>query len=109
MTEEKKERFELLLEEIRDKVITVAEGHEVIRSEMGQMKGELIEKIEENNAAIKWVAGELGRKIEAVHASLKKEIDVTSRALDYEIKQVGKTVEEVKTKLDEHVRMPAHA
>jgi hypothetical protein len=37
---------------------------------------------------------------------LKKEIDVTSKALDYEIKQVGKKVEEVKTRLDEHIRVP---
>lgn len=62
-----KEKFEILLEEVRDGVKLVAEGHHVIRSEMRQMKEELIEKIEENTSAIKFVAdkvNDIGQKLD---------------------------------------------
>jgi hypothetical protein len=62
---DEKERFELLLEEIRDIVKQIAEGHGVIRAEMRQMEDRLTEKLDENNAAIKWVAKDLGRKLDA--------------------------------------------
>ncbi|MCU0641208.1 MAG: hypothetical protein MUC35_03870 [Candidatus Margulisbacteria bacterium] len=43
----------------------------------------------------------LDQKIDRAHDSLKKEIHVTSSALDYEIKEVGR-------KLDLHIKLPAH-
>ena len=51
-----KERFEILLEEVRDGVKLVAEGHGTIRSGMRQMEQRLTEKIDENTSAIKFVA-----------------------------------------------------
>lgn len=89
-----KERFEILLEEVRDGVKLVAEGHGTIRSEMRQMEERLTEKIEENNGAIKWVAKDLGRKIEEVKD---------------ELKEVKEKVDKIDHTLEEHVRLPAHA
>lgn len=79
-----KERMEVLLEEIRDKVSLVAEGHEVLRSEMRQMEGRLSDRIDS-----------LDLKVDRVHASLKNEIKITGLAIT--------------DKLDEHIKQPAHA
>ena len=84
---EKKERFELLLEEIKDNVKQVAEGHEVIRHEMREMKSELKEDIKEVNDKLVFVAKELGGKIG----------------------ENGQKIDEVKDKLDVHMKQPAHA
>lgn len=62
-----KERFELLLEEIKGDIKGVAEGHETIRSEMRQMEQRLAEKIDENTSAIKFVAAKvntIGEKLD---------------------------------------------
>ena len=75
-----KERFEMLLEEVRDGVKLVAEGHEIIRSEMKQMEERLSEKISFVDDKLGFVAKELGGKID-----------------------------KVEHKLDEHLRQPVHA
>lgn len=94
-----KERFETLLEEIRAKVSTVAEGHEIIKREMREMKGELKSEIGGLKSAIKFVS----TKVDNVHDSLKKEIVFTAETvkdeLRGEIRDVGK-------KLDEHLKVP---
>jgi hypothetical protein len=46
----------VMIEKVGSDIKAVAEGHQVIRSEMTQMEARLTEKIEENSAAIKWVA-----------------------------------------------------
>jgi len=84
---EKKERFELLLEEIKDNVKQVAEGHGIIRHEMQEMKNELKEDIEGLNDKLIFVAKELGGKIG----------------------ENGQKIDEVKDKLDVHMKQPAHA
>ncbi|MBI5699321.1 DUF1515 family protein [Candidatus Saganbacteria bacterium] len=71
-----------MIEGLRGDVKAVAEGHGVIRSEMKQMRTELLEKIEENNAAIKWVAEDL--------------------------KEVKEKVGKIDRTLEEHVKLPAH-
>ena len=69
----------VMIEKVGSDVKAVAEGHQVIRSEMAQMEERLTEKIEENSSAIKWVAKDLGDKIDKVARTL-----------------------------DEHVKLPAH-
>ena len=75
-----------MVENVQDNVKQVAEGHQVIRSEIKQMEGRLTERIGENKAAIQWAAKDLGRKID-------------------ENKQ---KIEENGRKLDEHILQPAH-
>ncbi|MFH1362084.1 MAG: hypothetical protein ABIH69_05465 [bacterium] len=100
-----KERVEVLLEEIRDKVSLVAEGHEVLRSEMRQMEGRLSDRIDRvevgqfglMNRIDRLETGQnsLGNKIDRVHTSLKNEIKITGLAIN--------------DKLDEHIKQPSHA
>jgi F0F1-type ATP synthase membrane subunit b/b' len=94
-----KERFEMLLEEIRDRVNIIAEGHDVLRSEIKQVKTELSQEMNntEDRLTAKIEAGEgrLERKIDHVHASLKNEIKSTFYALD--------------EKITEHIKQPSHA
>jgi len=71
-----------MIEGLRGDVKAVAEGHGVIRSEMKQMKVELLEKFEENKAEIRWVAKDL--------------------------KEVKEKVGKIDRTLDEHVKLPAH-
>ena len=80
---EKKERFEMLLEEIRDKVKLALEGHDVIRSEMRQMEGRLSEKISIVDGKVE----HLGR----------------------EFREMKQKVDKIDSTLEEHVRLPAHA
>lgn len=70
------------LEKLGTDIKAVAEGHGVIRSEMKQMKVELLEKFEENKAEIRWVAKDL--------------------------KEVKEKVGKIDRTLDEHVKLPAH-
>lgn len=94
-----KERFEMLLEEVRDGVKLVAEGHETIRFEMKQMEERLVERFD--------------TKINLVHSSLKNEIKVTAFALDSKIEETKHElkgdIKEIGQKLDEHIKHPAHA
>lgn len=75
-----KERFEMLLEEVRDSVKLVAEGHVTIRREMQEMKNEL-----------------------------KEDIKLVDDKLGFVAKQLGNKIDKIDQKLDEHVRLPAHA
>lgn len=73
MAEEKKERFELLMEEIRDNVKAVAEGHGVIRSEMKQMEDRLADKILLVDGKVEFLGKEF-RELKQDVAGLKKEL-----------------------------------
>lgn len=71
-----KERFETLLEEIRDKVSAVAEGHDVIRREVREMKSELKSDIKEVSDKVEFVAKQLGSKIDKVGTKLDEHLRV---------------------------------
>jgi hypothetical protein len=86
MAENKKERFEILLEEIKDKVQLSLEGHDALRSEIRQSEDRI------------------SKKIEVLHSSLKKEININALASHDLLTDVRKDVKDVKDKLDEHVR-----
>jgi uncharacterized protein (DUF342 family) len=55
---------------------------------------------------------QLDHKIDAVHTSLKNEIRVTGLALDSKIEEtkleLKNDIQRVETKLEEHIRLPAH-
>ena len=87
MAEKNKERFEVLLEEIRDKVQIIAEGHEILQNKIDLVHTSLNEKIDN-----------LDNKIDLVHTSLKDEIQVTAYVLKDELKEVS-------VKLDAHMRL----
>lgn len=113
-----KERFEILLEDVRDKINIVVEGHAALNDKFDRLKEEMTAKHSGFN-----------RKLKLVHFSLKNEIKAASCALMDEIKTVKEDVKRVdekveitdkkvekidynlnrvEGKLDEHMRMPAH-
>ena len=71
---ETKERFEILLEEIKDKVQLVLEGHGVLDKKMGELKQEI--------------------------GNLDKKQDLYYKRLNHDIKEVDKKVERIKQTLD---------
>lgn len=64
------------IEQVAMDVKAVAEGHQVIRSEMRQMEQRLGEKIGENKSAIGFVAKQLGDKIDKVNQNLEEHMRV---------------------------------
>jgi predicted nuclease with TOPRIM domain len=86
-----KERFEMLLEEIRDNVKQAAEGHSLLN-----------DKVDRLDDKVETVRQELKQEMRLIHSSLKNEINVTSYALKDDIKEVEK-------KLDLHMQQPVHA
>jgi len=72
-----KERFEVLLEEIKGKVQLVLEGHGVLDKKMGELQQEI--------------------------GNLDKKQDLYYKMLNHDIKEVDKKVEGIKQTLDEHV------
>lgn len=99
MAEEKvkKEKFELLLEEIRSDVKLALEGHQVIRQEM--QKG-----FDEVKGQIGFVDGKvehLGREFRG----MKEDISV----LKQDVSGLQTKVDKIDKTQDEHVRLPAHA
>ena len=86
-----KERFEMLLEEIRDNVKQAAEGHSLLN-----------DKVDRLDDKVETVRQELKQEMRLIHYSLKNEINVTSYALKDDIKEVEK-------KLDLHMQQPVHA
>jgi hypothetical protein len=94
-----KERFEILLEEIRGDVKLVLEGHGVLDRKIDSVKQDLGEKME----SIKYeILTSVDRKIEKAEKSLKQEINQVYTFLSHDVKEVG-------DKLDTHVQLPAHA
>lgn len=91
-----KERFEVLLEEIKGKVQLVLERHDVIRSEIKQSEERIKNELRD----------ELGGKIDRVHISLKNEIKVTALAVKSDLEE---SIKRVENKLDAHACQPVHA
>lgn len=58
-------RTEVLLEGMRGDIKAVAEGHQIIRREIQELKTELKCDIKEVNDALKFVAKELGDKLDS--------------------------------------------
>ena len=83
-----KQRFEILLEEIRSDVKLALEGHGALRSEMKQVGTDL-------RSGMRQMEQRLDSKIDRVHSSLKNEIKVTGLAIT--------------DRLDEHIKQPSHA
>ncbi|GAB6064804.1 hypothetical protein [Deferrisoma palaeochoriense] len=129
----KKEHFEILLEDIREKFDLVLEGHEVLRADIERARQEsrerdehllfLIQALDDKidgvdarlgakidevdtrlSAKIDEVDTRLSAKIDAVDARLSARIDSVENRLSAKIDQVGKTLEEVKEDLAAHRR-----
>jgi len=79
-----KEKFEVLLENIRGDIKGVAEGQSVLQRQADKLSQDV-------NA--------LDKKMDTIHFSLKNEIKITGLALKEEIQAVDR-------KLDEHIRQP---
>lgn len=77
-----KERSEILLEEIRGSIKLLAEGHEVIRNEMKEMRKDISEQI--------------------------KFVDNKVDFLGADLRDIKKTVNRIDLKLEEHIHQPAH-
>ena len=92
-----KDHLEILLEDIRGKFDLVLEGHDTLRKEIRDSRGELCEKInlvdfkvETLNRKIDGVRDELGQKIDAVAA------DLSAHRADTEIHQAHYGISEKK-------------
>ena len=73
----------VMIEKVGSDVKAVAEGHQVIRREMQEMKVELVSEINLVKSALRFVAKDV--------SDLKTKVDKIDRTLD------------------EHVKLPAHA
>jgi hypothetical protein len=83
-----KERFEVLLEEIRGDVKLVLEGHDVLNKKIDGVKRELKEEIGIVSSRVDSVGSRVdsvSKKLDVVHASLKNEIKATATAVKYEL------------------------
>ena len=94
------------LEQLGSDVKAVAEGHDVIRSEIKQSEERIKTELrQELGGKIDQVEKTLGGKIDR----LENKVDVNARAAYGLLTDVRKDVKDVKSKLEEHVRQPAHA
>jgi phage tail tape-measure protein len=94
-------RFEVLLEEMRDKLQILAEGHSMLNSNMDSMRTDIKELRQGLRSEMKEMEGRLNYKIDHVHSSLKQvhsslknEINVTYMALN--------------EKIEDHIKQPSH-
>ncbi len=79
----KKERFEILLEEIKSNTRLAFEGISDLQGQVKEVKTEI--------------------------RSLDKKYEVTTQILAEEIKEVKEIVKKIDHKLDEHIHLPAQA
>jgi uncharacterized protein YoxC len=89
-----RERFEMLLEEMRGNFKVLAEGMDIIRSNVNDLRTNMIDMrndIKRLDNKIDYVHSSLKQ----VHSSLKNEINVTYMALN--------------EKIENHVKQPSHA
>lgn len=87
----------VLIEKVGSDVKAVAEGHDVIRSEIKQAKEELIEKISFVDAKVEF----LGSDVRAI----KQDVSV----LKQDVSELKEKTGRIENTLNEHVKMPAHA
>ncbi len=66
-----KERFEVLLEDIRDSVKRIAEGHDSLRREMEKGFHSLAHEISDLRGAFKIYAKQSEHRFEAIEAKIK--------------------------------------
>ncbi len=69
-----KERFEILVEELKKDFRGAFDGISALRSEMHEMKNELKGEIKEVNDKLEFVAKELGSKIDNIDRTLQKHV-----------------------------------
>lgn len=89
----KKEHFEVLLEEIRSDVKLALEGHQGLNRKLDEVKSELGEQIDVVRIGLQGVKTDL----QGVKADLRN----VERNL-------GKKIDDVKTALDYHIKLPVH-
>jgi len=110
MTEEEWKKAEVLLEEIKSSVKAVAEGHDVIRREMGEMKSELMSEINFVKSAVKFLSDKVD-KIDRDLKETREELKETREELKEtreELREVKEKVDKIDQTLEEHVKLPAH-
>ena len=105
-----KERFEVLLEEIKGGVKAVADGHGVIRNEMKRMEERLTEKISFVDGKVDFLAADV-RALKQDVAEVKQDVaevkkDVVEVKTD--LAKVKEKVDKIDLTLEEHVRLPTH-
>ena len=95
-----KERFEMLLEEIRDKVQFIAEGHGVLQSQISGLQDQM---------------GDMQSQISGFRSDmfqmenrLSKRIDNLDIKIDFVHSSLKATFYALNDKLDEHIKQPAH-
>ena len=91
-----KERFEVLLEEIKGGVKVVADGHGVIRNEMKRMEERLTEKISFVDGKVDFLAADV--------RALKQDV----AEVKTDLAKVKEKVDKIDRTLEEHVRLPTH-
>jgi len=89
-----RERFEILLEEMKGNFKALLDGHAVLNNKIDHLDEKLNDKIDGLDKKLSFRIDNLDKKLDAVHSSLKNEIKVTTYALN--------------EKLDDHLRQPAH-
>ena len=105
----KKDYLEILLEDIRGKFDLVLEGHDTLRQEIQDTRGELCEKInlvdfkvEALNQKIAGVEGSLTQKIDGVESRLSNEIRATNQRIDSVEARLSEKIDAVATNLSAH-------
>ena len=86
----------VMIEKVGGDVKGVAEGHQVIRSEMKQMKDEILEKISFVDGKVE----HLGREFK----EMKQDVSV----LKQDVSGLKTKVDKIDRTLDDHVKLPAH-
>jgi hypothetical protein len=79
----------VMIEKVGSDVKAVAEGHEVIRREMQEIKNELISEIDTVKGAVRYLATDLSKVKEKVS-------------------RIDERVDRIEKKLDVHMLQPAH-
>ena len=105
----KKDHLEILLEDIRGKFDLVLEGHDTLRKEIQDTRGELCEKInlvdfkvETLNQKIDGVRDDLNRKIDGVESRLSNEIRATNQKIDSVEARLSEKIDAVAADLSAH-------
>lgn len=83
--QEIKRHFDVVAEGLRHEISIVAEGHEVIRREAGEFRGEVKEEFKEVKSLIKFSYAELDQRIR----NLEHEVTDSKSRLDRLEQQIG--------------------
>jgi len=94
----KKDHLEILLEDIRGKFDLVLEGHDTLRKEIQDTRGELCEKINLVDFKVETV----NRKIDGVGSRLSNEIRATTQKIDSVEVRLSEKIDAVAADLAAH-------